>query len=74
VIKIIETNPITKTAVGAVKILIKAGTNWKAGNIEDKKEAIVSGPQYKSKNNIKMKREITMRILTGFNLPYLYIE
>jgi hypothetical protein len=71
---IIETNPIMKRVSGLVKILINAGTNWKGSNVEDKKRDIFSGPQNKSKNNVKMKREITMRILTRFNLQYLYIE
>jgi hypothetical protein len=55
-------------AAGLVKVLIKAGTNWKGSNVEDKKEDIISGAQNKSRNNAKMKREITMRILTGVNL------
>ena len=61
-------------AFGSVKILINAGTNWKGSNVEDKKRDIFPGPQNKSTNNVKMKREITMRILTRFNLQYLYIE
>jgi hypothetical protein len=71
---IIETNPITKIAAGLVRILIKAGTNWRGNNIENKKADIFSEPQNKSKNNVKMKRENVMRILTEFNLSYLYME
>jgi len=59
---------------GFVKMPISAGTNWKGGRIEDKKTDIFSGPQNKNKNSTKITRENAMRILTGFNVSYLYME
>lgn len=53
---------------GFVKIPMSAGTNWKGSNVEDKKMDIFSGPQNKNKNNVKIKREMTMRILARFTL------
>ncbi len=42
--------------------------------MEDRKTDIFSGPQNKNKNNAKITRENAMRILTGFNVSYLYME
>lgn len=52
---------------------MSAGTNWKGSIVEDKTVDIFSGPQNNNKNNIKIKREMTMRILAKFNLfnPYI---
>jgi hypothetical protein len=63
----IKTNPKMNRAAGFVKILINAGTNWKGSNVEDKKTDSFSPPKNKSKNNVKTRREIIMRILTRFN-------
>jgi len=41
---------------------------WKTEN------GYFSGPQNKNKNNAKITRENAMRILTGFNVSYLYME
>lgn len=61
-----------KIADGLVKLRTKAGTNWKGSSVEAKKEDIFSPPQNRNKNNVKMKKETAMRILTGFNLNRLY--
>lgn len=65
--------PTTKIADGLVKVLMRAGINWKGNNVDDRKEAIFSPPQNKNKNRVKMKTETAIRILTGFNWICLYM-
>ncbi len=70
----IKTNPATAIISGLVKIPMSAGTNWNGSNVEDNKVDIFSGPQNRKKNNVKIKREMTMRILARFNGSHLYME
>jgi len=58
---------------GWIKILISAGTNWKGSNIDERKTDNRSPPRNKNKNNVNIRRDIAMRILTRFNecAPYI---
>jgi hypothetical protein len=67
------TRPIMNKISGWIKILISAGTNWKGSKIDERKTDIFSPPKNRNKNNVNIKRDVAIRILTRFNEcgPYI---